>query len=75
MPASPRSTKPPVRRTTVLVATRKGLWTISSDASRQRWTIGGPRFLGHNLHHAMVDPRDPKHWLPIVPSIGVLWKF
>jgi hypothetical protein len=63
MPATTRSPRTAARRTTILVATRKGLWTLSSDASRQRWTIGGPRFLGHNLHHAMIDPRDPRHWL------------
>ncbi|MEO8485190.1 MAG: glycosyl hydrolase [Betaproteobacteria bacterium] len=60
MPATPR---PAARRVTLLVATRKGLWTLSSDAARSRWTLGGPRFLGHNVHHAMVDPRDGKHWL------------
>ena len=45
------------------MATRKGLWALSSDATRARWTITGPRFLGHNLHHAMIDPRDCRHWL------------
>lgn len=63
MPASSRSSKAATRRTTVLIATRKGLWTLSSDAARTRWTLAGPRFLGHNVHHAMADPRDPRHWL------------
>jgi len=63
MPASSRSSKAATRRTTVLVATRKGLWTLTSDAARTRWTLAGPRFLGHNVHHAMADPRDPRHWL------------
>jgi len=58
-----RTPKPPSRLTPVLVATRKGLWALSSDATRARWTITGPRFLGHNLHHAMIDPRDCRHWL------------
>ncbi len=62
MPAPARS-RASAARTIVLVSTRKGLWSLSSDATRQRWTLGGPRFLGHNVHHAMVDPRDPRHWL------------
>ena len=59
----PAAAKTAARRVTVLIATRKGLWTLASDAARSRWTIGGPRFLGHNVHHAMVDPRDGKSWL------------
>ena len=41
----------------LLIATRKGLWTLESDAARQEWTLSGPQFLGHIVHHAMVDPR------------------
>jgi photosystem II stability/assembly factor-like uncharacterized protein len=59
----PAAARPAARRVTLLIATRKGLWTLASDAARSRWTIGGPRFLGHNVHHAMVDPRDGKSWL------------
>ncbi|HET9337905.1 MAG TPA: glycosyl hydrolase [Casimicrobiaceae bacterium] len=63
MPATPRPKRPAARSITLLVATRKGLWTLTSDAARNRWTTGGPRFLGHNVHHAMIDPRDPRQWL------------
>jgi photosystem II stability/assembly factor-like uncharacterized protein len=63
MPAPSRAKRPAARSITLLVATRKGLWTLASDPARNRWTTGGPRFLGHNVHHAMVDPRDPRHWL------------
>jgi hypothetical protein len=59
----PAAARPAARRVTLLVATRKGLWTLASDTARSRWTIGGPRFLGHNVHHAMVDPRDSRLWL------------
>jgi photosystem II stability/assembly factor-like uncharacterized protein len=63
MPATPRPKRPAARSITLLVATRKGLWTLTSDAARNRWTTGGPRFLGHNVHHALFDPRDPRQWL------------
>jgi len=63
MAASTRTARPAVRRITLLVATRKGLWTLASDAARSRWTLAGPRFLGHNLHHVLADPRDGKCWL------------
>ena len=53
----------PTRRTRVLVATRKGLWTLTSDVSRTGWRIAGPQFLGHTIHHAVADPRDNRAWL------------
>ena len=59
----PASARPAARRVTLLVATRKGLWTLVSDTARSRWTLGGPRFLGHNVHHAVIDPRDGRAWL------------
>ena len=48
------------RRTRVLIATRKGLWTLTSDASRNGWRLSGPHFLGHIVHHAIADPRDAR---------------
>ena len=42
----------------LLVATRKGLWILRPDAARQRVDLDGPHFLGHVLHHAVLDPRD-----------------
>jgi photosystem II stability/assembly factor-like uncharacterized protein len=41
-----------------LIATRKGLWTLASDDTRRTWKIAGPKFLGHIVHHATLDPRD-----------------
>ena len=46
------------RATTLLIATRKGLWTLTSDAARRKWKLTGPDFLGHIVHHATKDPRD-----------------
>jgi photosystem II stability/assembly factor-like uncharacterized protein len=55
---SPRS-----RGITLLVATKKGLWQLHSDATRRSWRIAGPQFLGHVVHHAVADPRDRKTML------------
>lgn len=55
-PASSRAA-PRVR---VLIATRKGLWTLTADASRRSWKLSPPAFLGHVVHHAVADPRDRK---------------
>jgi len=42
----------------VMVATRKGAWLYRSDAARKAWRTDGPHFLGHTVHHLMLDPRD-----------------
>jgi hypothetical protein len=42
----------------LFVGTRKGLFLLASDASRERFAIDGPHFLGNLVHHAMLDPRD-----------------
>ncbi len=44
--------------TTLYLGTRKGLWILDSDDDRQRWSADGPRFLGHIIWHAVLDPRD-----------------
>jgi len=45
-------------QTLIFVATRKGAWIYRSDAARERWVPDGPHFLGHIIHHLMLDPRD-----------------
>ncbi|MEJ7670572.1 MAG: glycosyl hydrolase [Casimicrobiaceae bacterium] len=47
----------------LLIATRKGLWTLESDAARLTWKLAGPQFLGHLVHHAMVDSRTGRTML------------
>jgi photosystem II stability/assembly factor-like uncharacterized protein len=42
----------------LLIATRKGLWIMAGDAKRSSWKLSGPHFLGHIVHHAVLDPRD-----------------
>ena len=51
------------RKTTLLIATRKGLWTLAGDAARRAWKLAGPHFLGHIVHHAVTDPRDGRTML------------
>jgi hypothetical protein len=48
------------RTTTLLVATRKGLWMLQGDSARRNWKLAGPHFLGNIVHHAVLDPRDGK---------------
>ena len=43
---------------TVLVATRKGAWLLHADTTRRKWRLDGPHFLGHVIHHLVLDPRD-----------------
>ena len=45
---------------TVLVGTRKGLWTLKSDPARQKWALAGPTLLGAIVYHVVLDPRDRK---------------
>ena len=52
--------KPSARRTVVLVATRKGAWLFHGDASRKKWQVDGPHFLGHTISHLVLDPRDQR---------------
>jgi photosystem II stability/assembly factor-like uncharacterized protein len=42
----------------LLVATKKGAWIYHGDAARQHWRVDGPHFLGHVIHHLVLDPRD-----------------
>lgn len=45
------------------VATRKGAWLFHGDAARRKWRVDGPHFLGHIIHHLMLDMRDGKTML------------
>ncbi len=53
-----RRTAAPERRTVVLVATRKGAWLFHGDTARKAWKADGPHFLGHEISHMVLDPRD-----------------
>ena len=52
----PRAKKGVVR---LLVGTRKGAFRIKSDRERKTWKVEKVWFLGHCVHHAVADPREP----------------
>src|SRR5436853_6929305 len=61
MPRSKKTVRPTTaKRIRLLIATRKGLWTLTSDLARNAWKIAGPMFHGHIVHNAFGDPRDSK---------------
>lgn len=43
---------------TLLIATKKGAFMLSSDRSRQDWRLQGPIMLGNIVHHFVADARD-----------------
>jgi hypothetical protein len=49
--------------TRLLIATKKGGFILASDQKRRAWTLKGPLFLGHIVHHMMLDPRDRRTML------------
>ncbi|HEY6134754.1 MAG TPA: glycosyl hydrolase [Rubrivivax sp.] len=55
---SAKKTAAKPRRLVILVATRKGAWLFHGDARRKAWRCDGPHFLGHNISHLQLDPRD-----------------
>lgn len=52
------ATRPSPAHLAILVATRKGAWLFHSDPKRKTWSVDGPHFLGHNISHVQLDPRD-----------------
>ena len=43
----------------VLVGTRKGAFILTSDGTRNRWTVSGPHFGGWEIYHLKGSPADP----------------
>jgi photosystem II stability/assembly factor-like uncharacterized protein len=43
----------------VLVGTRKGAFTLTSDGRRGDWTVDGPHFGGWEIYHFSGSPADP----------------
>jgi photosystem II stability/assembly factor-like uncharacterized protein len=48
------------RPITIYVGTRKGAFFFKGDASRKKWKLEGPLFLGQVINHVVPDPRDKK---------------
>lgn len=44
---------------TLWIATRKGAFALRADTAGSAWTLEGPQFLGHVIHHIVPDPRAP----------------
>lgn len=43
---------------TLWIGTRKGAFSMKSDAERKTWTLTGAHFVGHVVHHVVADPRE-----------------
>lgn len=48
---------------TLLIGTRKGAFFLRADDTRSTFTLEGPTFLGHVIHHVVADPRDRRTML------------
>ncbi|HSG89958.1 MAG TPA: hypothetical protein VLA56_12155 [Pseudomonadales bacterium] len=42
---------------TLLIGTRKGAFLLHGTARRDAWTLDGPHFLGHQVHHLVAETR------------------
>lgn len=42
----------------VMVGTRKGAFSLTSDAARDKWELKGPFVGGIDINHAVIDPRS-----------------
>jgi len=62
MATAPQRTTEP-GRLLLLIATRKGAFILLADATRETFAIRGPHFLGHVIHHIVLDPRDRRTML------------
>jgi hypothetical protein len=67
----PRTPSTPAKRLLLVVATRKGAFILRTDEDRERFRLEGPHFLGHIVHHAVLDPRD-RETLLVAVSTGHL---
>ena len=45
-------------RVWLLVGTKKGAFIFRGDATRRKWDLSGPMFLGNEVNHLVLDPRD-----------------
>ena len=46
-----------VKQVTLLVGTKKGMYTLQSDDGRAKWSLDGPRWSPAPVYHATRDPR------------------
>lgn len=55
--------KPGIGAVSLLIGTRKGAFILRGDKSRRTWRLSEPIFLGHIVHHVVLDPRDGRTML------------
>ncbi len=58
-----KTRKPATGSVVLLIGTRKGALILKSDRARRTWKLSGPVFLGHIVHHLVLDPRDRRTML------------
>jgi hypothetical protein len=42
----------------LMIGTRRGLFLARSTPGRDAWELSEPRLVGHEVYHALLDPRD-----------------
>ena len=57
------SPQPAGGSTALLIGTRKGAFILRGDRTRRTWKLSAPMFLGHIVHHLVLDPRDGRTML------------
>jgi hypothetical protein len=62
MSRSRKTTSPQLATGSValLIGTRKGAFILRGDPTRRTWKLSAPMFLGHIVHHVVLDPS--KNW-------------
>ncbi|MBK5283073.1 MAG: hypothetical protein JJE16_13430 [Nitrospiraceae bacterium] len=65
MPRSKKaiSPQPATGSVALLIGTRKGAFVLHGDHTRRTWKLSAPLFLGHIVHHLVLDPRDRRTML------------
>lgn len=65
MPRSKKaiSPQPATGSVALLIGTRKGAFVLRSERTRRTWKLSAPLFLGHIVHHLVLDPRDRRTML------------
>ena len=58
------------RSVTLLVGTKKGLYTLRGDAKREKWAVEGPYGAPAPIHHASFDPRDGSMYVAVNSTWG-----
>ncbi len=65
-PMTPSTPAPASGPVALLIGTRKGGFILRGDRARRTWSLSGPIFLGHIVHHLVIDPRDGRTLLMAV---------